>query len=654
MKMKKTGILLACIAMAMSALFVLPATADEEMTELLVIDFSDEARHGSLFMVSDADSGAIITEWVTQPGIGNDDDSALRVTHQEGKTYLSSSNAIRLTFPAPLPPGAIYNIKVSFYVPAEGNEGKGTLTGPGFVLNGDYPGAQGVVKFPESFGTMPVGTWKNIDVTLPMQTEDITSLDFRFVINEEDKHPDLWYIDNIIISQIGEAQEIEIPYWDLSLPSLKETFAQHFPVGNILEPHNLNNEALLNMFRHHYAVVTLENAMKPASLTREKDEYNFASSDQVVNWAIENGIDVHGHTLVWHSQSAAWLTNGSDGSPLTRAEARANMENYINEVAGHFKGKVISWDVVNEAFINSPGSGGWKSQLRGSSGGDSSPWYAAYANGADADSGESGADYLYDAFVFTRLADPGAMLFYTDFNETEQNKSEAMASMARELNGLWKDDPRNTDPDRPLVEAIGMQAHYWTSDLNPDNISSAIMRFVAAGCKVGIMELDICIGSYGGLSSRDGTLTEDEAKRQAELYKGAFDVFVRYSEHITRVTFWGREDSTSWRGKASPLLFDGLYSAKPAFWAIMGIMGINQDEYIAPDSGEETPPPEEEQTPEPETPPPLSPASPSPDVTDPGDTGEPDLTLLFICIAVIVVLAAGVSVFVFRKKKKQG
>ena len=50
---------------------------------------------------------------------------------------------------------------------AEDNKGKDTLVGPGFVLNGDYPGATGVVKFPTSPGTIDIGIWKEVNASTP-------------------------------------------------------------------------------------------------------------------------------------------------------------------------------------------------------------------------------------------------------------------------------------------------------------------------------------------------------------------------------------------------------------------------------------------------------------------------------------------------------
>lgn len=366
---------------------------------------------------------------------------------------------------------------------------------------------------------------------------------------------------------------IVTPGWDLSLPSLAETYKDYFMIGNVMSARQTLDADLTAMYKHHYNLVTAENDMKPQYLSPAKGIYYFSTADLLINWAEANDIKVHGHTLVWHSQSAAWLTTGADGKPLTRAEARANMKEYITNVAGHFRGKVISWDVVNEAFSDRSGiPADWKDALR-----MDSPWYLAYENGADKSKGESGADYIYDAFVFTRLTDPDATLFYNDYNETDSWKREAMAMMAEELNEKWKADERNTEPDRLLIEVLGMQAHYWTASLNVQAVETAITRFIKAGVKVAVTELDIPYGSW--TNQHSAPLTAEEELFQARLYAQLFEVYKKYAAHIERVTFWGKADSQSWRAMGSPLLFGRNFAAKQAYYAVIdpeGFLRANQ------------------------------------------------------------------------------
>ncbi|NLO08794.1 MAG: endo-1,4-beta-xylanase [Clostridiales bacterium] len=637
------------LLLVVSLLFMITSKtelASAENTELFAYSFDNQAEDEELFTA--AKSSEI--EWVNASGIGHNDDSSLKVSKIDND-YTSFNNAVRLTFKEPLPAGAVYNISGWFYAPSEGNEGKDTLVGPAVLLNGNTADNTFKLPSPDQVGTLPTDQWKEVNGNTPMMAEPLKFVDFRLYTNDRATHADLWYLDNIVITQIGDVEAL--PEWDLTLSSLKETYKDYFPVGNIMEPNHLRDEGITEMYKYHYNLVSAENSMKPASLSRGKGSYNFGGADALVDWANENGIGVHGHTLVWHSQSADWVNKDESGNPLTREEARANMEEYINNVAGHFKGRVVSWDVVNEAFDGgSSVPKDWKTVLRkkSSNPSQSSYWYMAYENGADASKGESGADYIYDAFVFTRLADPDAILFYNDFNENSPWKREAMALMAEDLNNQWKTDPRNTEPDRLLVEALGMQAHYWTSNLSISSIEDTIKRFVEAGVQVGITELDIPMGSYGSYTTEP---SEEDYEKQAKLYAELFQVYKKYADNINRVTFWGKLDSQSWRAEGHPLLFDRNFSAKPAYYAV-----VDPEGFLAPEPSEN----EESVTPEPtEEPSPtdvpveeevtLSSTNVSTDTETVQSSGK--LGIIILIVFIVIILAAYVAWSWLRKNKQK-
>ena len=525
-------------------------------------------------------------EWVEAAGIGADDNYVLKGTHIDGKDFVAANNAVRFLFPEALPAGYVYNVKVSFYVPSALNQGKGTITGPGVVINDGY--AHNTHKLPGSPGTIAMDQWKTVDVNTAVLTDDFTMIDFRFVTNNEANHPNVWYIDNIVISQVGELQPV--PIWDLTIPSLAKTYEGNFLFGNIIEPSQLNTKTT-DMFKSYYNVITAENSMKPSVISNAKGVYNFSGGDAIIEWAKQNNIKVHGHTLVWHSQSPDWLYKNADGTPLTREEARQNMKDYIEKVAGHFAGKVISWDVVNEAL-----DGGslpitdWRTAAR-----KGSPWYLAYANGADTTKGESGTDYIYDAFVYARLADPNAILEYNDYNETDAWKREAMAQMAEDLNAKWLNDSRNTDKSRKLIEAIGMQSHHYTKHPTPDQVEASIKRFLQAGVKISVSELDAGYGQYNGPENK--TLSKEQQVEQAIFYARIFEIFKAYSAHIQRVTIWGMADTLSWRSNYSPVLFDGMYAPKEAYYAVQDPRGYLVKQGLTPRPIPAEPTPTEPSTP---------------------------------------------------------
>ncbi|MDR1703395.1 MAG: endo-1,4-beta-xylanase [Clostridiales bacterium] len=351
-------------------------------------------------------------------------------------------------------------------------------------------------------------------------------------------------------------ESAELPKWDLTLPSIAAVYDGKFLIGNIMEPAQTADEATTAMFNHHYNSVTAENAMKPANLSPAKGEYDYRQADMIIAWAEANGIPVHGHTLVWHSQSAVWLTTDGEGNALAYEEAKANMEDYISNVAAHFAGHVTSWDVVNEAFGNSVDfTGGWKDGLR-----TDSPWYLAYANGGNA------WEFIYDAFKLARRYDPAATLYYNDFNEQEAGKSQAICAMVTELNAQWEADH---DYDGcMLVEGIGMQSHHNTGIFKIEDFRAAMERYIATVAVVSLTELDITVGPADPYPLGE-TLSKEDELLQAKLYAQIFDALGDYAEYIERVTFWAKADSQSWRGGRLPGLFDGMFAAKESFNAVI-------------------------------------------------------------------------------------
>ncbi|MHA6513493.1 endo-1,4-beta-xylanase [Tessaracoccus sp. Z1128] len=139
---------------------------------------------------------------------------------------------------------------------------------------------------------------------------------------------------------------------------------------------------------------------------------------------------------------------------------------YIKEVLTHFKGRIVSWDVVNEAFVDGldsfdPATQNWEDFLRGNPTDYSySGWYNAYTTDMDVEAGERPGDFIYDAFVFARKYGPEAKLEYNDFNVFQsEGKARAILAMATELNGRYAaeypDDPRQ------LIKGIGLQSHNY-------------------------------------------------------------------------------------------------------------------------------------------------------------------------------------------------
>jgi endo-1,4-beta-xylanase len=330
-------------------------------------------------------------------------------------------------------------------------------------------------------------------------------------------------------------------------PALKDIYKDYFPIGNIVNGRYMEGQ-YLELLTTHFNTVTAENQMKPDQLApREKGGlYNFKYADDMVKEMEKYGMTFYGHTLVWHKQTHAWMTIG------TPAQVRENMVNHINTVTAHFKGKVIFWEVVNEAVkerIN-PGEQNldWKTQLREESG-----WFKAL-----------GADYIELAFRTARTSDLDAELYYNDYNLDNQRKAQVTANMIKDINDRYKAEGNS----RNLIDGVGLQAHYGTyTDVN--NVRASIKKFIDIGVKIAITELDVEIKSGAFGIRKNSTMTEVEQRIQALTYAQLFNVFKEYKEHITRVTMWGMDDEFSWKSLGNPCLWDANLNPKQAFWAVV-------------------------------------------------------------------------------------
>jgi len=351
--------------------------------------------------------------------------------------------------------------------------------------------------------------------------------------------------------------------WDTARP-LQEIYKNYFLMGNIVSPGDLNN-VRFDILQRHYNTLTAENHMKPDNIAPSSRPsgntwaYRFTNADMIVNAAVGAGMKVVGHTLIWHSQSPTWLTRADDRTTiLDRDTALYNLKKYVTEVAGHFAGKILCWDVVNEAMrdgLDSGVSGGdWRNCLR-----LDSPWYRSV-----------GAEFIEEAFLAAREADPEAMLFYNDYNLNSPYKSRAVYNMVKDIN-----ERHPNAGGRKLIDGIGMQSHHHLTT-SPQTVDDSIELFASLGVDIAITELDII--AAGRLLNQSPPWNEDAAQRQAEQYAAMFRIFKKHSSKISRVTFWGIDDGTHWRtldgSGAHAAMLDKDYGLKPAFYAV-----TNPDSY---------------------------------------------------------------------------
>lgn len=326
-----------------------------------------------------------------------------------------------------------------------------------------------------------------------------------------------------------------------NIPKLHEAFKEHFRIGAAVNPITLRTQS--ELLQHHFNSVTAENVMKFESLQPEEGRYAFADADRLVEFALANDMGVRGHTLVWHNQTPPWVFESQDGGAVDRETLLARMQAHIETVVTRYKGRVYAWDVVNEAVSDKSGE-----LLR------PSHWLDI-----------AGEDFIGKAFEYAHAADPKALLFYNDYNESVPEKREKIYSLVRSL--LDKGVP---------IHGVGLQAHWNLEDPSLDEIRQAIERYASLGLKLHITELDVSVFRFEDRRTDLTSPPEAMLARQAERYRQFFRLFREYSRHIDSVTFWGAADDYTWldhfpvHGRKNwPFLFDEQHRPKASFWSVL-------------------------------------------------------------------------------------
>ncbi len=322
-----------------------------------------------------------------------------------------------------------------------------------------------------------------------------------------------------------------------SEPALKAMFAEDFHIGAAVNPRTIKTQEQLLI--HHFNSITAENEMKFESLHPLEDIYRFGAADELVIFARENHLQMRGHTLVWHNQTSHWLFQDGKGGAADRELLLARLKSHINTVVGRYKNDIYAWDVVNEAVADEG-----EELLR------PSKWLEL-----------CGPDFIAKAFEFAHEADPQALLFYNDYNESNPLKRDKIFTLLKSL----------LDQGVP-VHGVGLQAHWNLYDPSLDEIRSAIEKYASLGLTLQLTELDMSLFRF---DDRRTDLTKPPAELlelQAERYAAVFKLLREYKEVISAVTFWGAADDYTWldhfpvHGRKNwPFLFDEQHRPKAAY-----------------------------------------------------------------------------------------
>jgi endo-1,4-beta-xylanase len=340
--------------------------------------------------------------------------------------------------------------------------------------------------------------------------------------------------------------------------TLKDAFRNAFFIGTAIDTDQFTGKDARGsaIITRQFNSITPENVLKWEVVHPRPDAYDFTQSDAYVEFGLKNHMFIVGHTLCWHSQTPDWVFKDEKGNPLTRDALLRRLHDHIQTVVGRYKGKIDSWDVVNEA-LNEDGT------LR------QSPWMKII-----------GEDYVVKAFQFAHEADPKAQLIYNDYNLETPAKRKGAIALVKQLQAAGVP-----------IAAVGDQGHFHLDGPSAADVSATIEDLAASGVRVAITELDIDVLPSAWGHTADVSLKVQESARlnpypnglpddvQKALTKRYADLFAVYWQHrdvVMRVTLWGVTDAQSWlndwpvKGRSSyPLLFGRDGNPKPAFEAVL-------------------------------------------------------------------------------------
>ena len=408
------------------------------------------------------------------------------------------------------------------------------------------------------------------------------------------------------ITQPKPEIEKDIPDWKTSVT---ESLGNDSIAGTAIMSNEISDDTLMELVEKHFNAVTFGNELKPDALfnyqldgnsvptkniTFENEELQVpvvndagdsldfsradAMADKILEWNNahpDQKIRIRGHVLVWHSQTQEWFfhENYDITKPYVNKETMNRrlkwfifsvFDHYFGEAAnGKYDGLFYGWDVVNEAVIGNTyrtdkvSAAESLSEIRH---GNNSSWWHVYESN----------EFIINAFKYANHYAPANVeLYYNDFGETDNTKCEGIVKLIN--------DVKSAEGTR--LDALGMQAHYNVDGFSAAQFKSVAKKYAQAAGKVQLTELD-----FKASSTYDGTAAakESEYTKMAYCHKNLYEAIKALKAegaNVSGITVWGVIEPNSWlhsqsnvgggaNGSAQcPLLFDGNYKAKPAYWA---------------------------------------------------------------------------------------
>ncbi len=366
-----------------------------------------------------------------------------------------------------------------------------------------------------------------------------------------------FYLDNVSFKSKGTAEEIVFDF-DPNAISLRSVLDEYFPIGAAIRPDMTENPVYVEYLKKHYTSLTAENVMKPIEIQPNEGNFTFENADKIVSFAQENNMLVRGHAFIWHSQVPDWLFTDPDDSsnPASRQKLLERMKTHMETFMTRYKGKIHTYDVVNEVISDTEGlrDSKWKSII------------------GDMDNDGIADDYIIQAFKYAqeiadKIGDNDVKFCINDYS---------LESNSRKLDDFYNTVKRILDSGIPKERLVaGFQMHISSYGPSMEQIKDSIEKIASLGVKIQVTELDVSI--YKTDTEEKKAATDEILAAQAKRYMDLFDYFKKAAKKgvIDSVTLWGTDDGMSWKndfpieGRTdAALIFNKRLQVKPAFTAI--------------------------------------------------------------------------------------
>ncbi len=340
-----------------------------------------------------------------------------------------------------------------------------------------------------------------------------------------------------------ETAEVVAPKLTLAFPDYK--------VGVAINVNQSSEQDSLGVaiIKKHFNSVVAENCMKCEVIHPEEHTFNWTDADRFVKFGEDNGMQVIGHCLIWHSQCAPWFGVDENGKPVKPEVLKQRIKDHITAIMTRYKGRIKGWDVVNEAVLD---DGSYRPSF----------FYQIL-----------GDEYIPWAFQCAMEADPNAELYYNDYSMTQEGKRATVVEIIKKLKSRGI-----------RIDAVGLQSHMGMDYPKWENLEASIQAFIEAGVDVQFTEVDM---------SATPTVTHSANVADTEEYRAELNPYAnglpdsvsvvwnermtqflnivdKYAKNTRRVTAWGVTDADSWKndwpikGRTEyPLWFDRKGEMKP-------------------------------------------------------------------------------------------